>query len=115
MDGERLKILRKEKQLTQQQLAQHIGVGDSTIRMIEINKRNGSIEVLSALSDFFDVSMDFLEGKTEYRNSFEIAKEIVNQLKKLNLIKNDSELNNEIIELITKHVSKNIIIDKHLD
>lgn len=105
MDGKILRQLRKEREITQQQLADAIGVGGSTIRMMESGKRNGSIEVIDAISKFFDVSIDYLEGKTPFRNASEVTNEIVQQLKKYNIIKDENNIDDEIIKVIAKHVA----------
>lgn len=60
--GERLKDLRIEKGLTQQQLAQQIGNAQSAIVYWESNKQEPSISVLKKLCLFFDVSADYLLG-----------------------------------------------------
>lgn len=60
--GERLKDLRIEKGLTQQQLAQQIGNAQSAIVYWETNKQEPSISVLKKLCLFFDVSADYLLG-----------------------------------------------------
>lgn len=104
MDGNILRELRKEKGLTQQQLADAIGMGASTIRMMEINQRKGSIEVINLLAQYFGVSIDYLEGNTEFRNASEVANEIINQLKNYNIIKDESNIDNDIISVIAKHV-----------
>ena len=102
MKGSILKALRTEKGLTQQALADAVGVKDSTIRMIELGKRNGSLELSSALSDFFGVSMDYLEGKTEYKNADDVANDLVPRLKELNLSNENNDLTDDVINLLVK-------------
>lgn len=100
MNGEILKDLRLSKKLTQQELGNIIGVSASTIRMMEKNERNGSLDVISKLSDYFNVSIDYLEGKTEFKNSNEVASEIINKLIELKLISNSNEINDKILDVI---------------
>ena len=102
MNGSILKELRTEKGLTQQALADAVGVKDSTIRMIELGKRNGSLELSSALSDFFGVSMDYLEGKTEYKNADAVANDLVARLKEMNLLNENNDITDDVINLIVK-------------
>lgn len=59
-----LKALRKERSLTQSQLADKLGVSQSNIAEWESGKKNPNLESLIALSDFFSVSIDFLLGRT---------------------------------------------------
>lgn len=70
MKGEILKSLRLKANLTQNQLAEKLGIAASTIRMIEIGKRSGSDEVVNKIADFFDVSLGYLNGKREFIDDF---------------------------------------------
>lgn len=60
--GNRLKKLRKEAGLTQQQIADRIGVTKSVISFYELKERAPSPEVLIKLSVIFHVSTDYLLG-----------------------------------------------------
>lgn len=69
MLGERIKMLRQEvKGLTQAKLSKELGFGKSLIGMIESGKRNASQDVIEKIADYFNVSVDFLLGRTEIRN-----------------------------------------------
>ena len=65
--GSKLRALRQEKELTQQQLADRLGVTKATISAYETNAKYPSVEVLIALATFFDVSADYLLGLSEQR------------------------------------------------
>lgn len=54
---EALKRLRKDKGLTQAQLAEALGVGKSTISMYEVGAREPSFEMLDILAGFFKVEL----------------------------------------------------------
>ena len=97
MNGDILKELRQSKGLTQQELGDLVGISASNVRMIEKNQRNGSLDVVSKLADYFNVSIDYLEGKTNYKNSTEIATNIINKLIELNIINNVNEINDNIL------------------
>ncbi|MBR1765016.1 MAG: helix-turn-helix transcriptional regulator [Ruminococcus sp.] len=60
--GSRLKELRKQSGLTQEQLAARIGVTKSVISFYELRERSPSPEVLAKLSYIFHVSTDYLLG-----------------------------------------------------
>ena len=60
----RLKELRSSKKISQEELANMLGLAKSSISMYEKGKRKPSFEVLEALADFFNVDMDYLLGKT---------------------------------------------------
>ncbi len=64
MLGERIKSLREAKHITQQQLADYITVGKSTVGMWENEKREPDIETLAKIAEYFCVSIDYLAGRT---------------------------------------------------
>ena len=61
----RLLSCRQSKNVSQKKLAEIIGVTDAAINMLEKSKRSPSFEVLCALADFFDVSLDYLVGRSD--------------------------------------------------
>ena len=61
----RLSSLRKEHGLSMKALGETIGVSDEAIRLMEKAKRSPSFEVLCALADLFDVSLDYLVGRSD--------------------------------------------------
>ena len=65
MFSTRLKLLRKEKKLTQGKLGDYIGVSYGTIAMWETAKREPDFATISKLATFFDVSTDYLLGRAE--------------------------------------------------
>ncbi len=69
MLSERLKSLRKEKDLTQRELANILNISNGTIAMYETNKRQPDNETLTILADFFNVSTDYLLARTNIRNN----------------------------------------------
>ncbi len=64
---DRLKKLRKEKDLYQKDLAEIVGVSDGAIGMYETGKRSPDKQILAKLANFFGVSVDYLLGRTEER------------------------------------------------
>lgn len=63
--SERLKTLRKEKKLTQKELAEQIGIKRNSYSDWENNKTSPSFENLVKLADLFEVSLDWLFGRDE--------------------------------------------------
>ena len=63
--GERIRELRKEKGLSQIELAKNVGVGKSVISLWELNECEPTLSKLIALADFFDVTLDYLAGREE--------------------------------------------------
>lgn len=60
----RLKILRKEKGMTQTQVADAVGLGRQAYAYYEKGEREPSTETLCKLADFFGVTVDELLGRT---------------------------------------------------
>jgi transcriptional regulator with XRE-family HTH domain len=67
MFQKRLKELRKEKKLSQEELGEVINVSGRTISYFEAGERTPSPEILSKLADIFKVSVDYLLGRTSLR------------------------------------------------
>jgi len=70
MFAERLRELRKEKGITQIDLAKDLEVANGTVAMWEIGKRMPSIELVIALSDYFGVTIDYLFARTDERHGY---------------------------------------------
>ena len=62
---ERFKSLRKQKKLTQKQLGENINTPERVIRGYEIGENMPSIETFIKIADFFNVSIDYLVGRTD--------------------------------------------------
>lgn len=74
---EKLKILRKKRGLTQQEVAELVHVERGVYTRWELGKSNPNYENLSMLACIFDVSLDYLLG-----DYLEISKERYLKLKK---------------------------------
>ena len=62
MIGERLRKLRKDKGMNQEELADIIGVQKSTVSLYEIGKSDPSDKIKIAIAKHFNISLDFLMG-----------------------------------------------------
>ena len=67
--GSRLKELRKEKRLSQEELGAIIGVAQSTLGSYERETREPSIDGILELAHYFDVSVDYLLGNSDERKT----------------------------------------------
>lgn len=68
MFGNKIKDLRENKKITQAELAKILDVSPSTIGMWEQNRRTPDAESLKKISNVFNVSVDYILGKTDIRN-----------------------------------------------
>lgn len=60
-----LKKLRLESGISQKELAEKLGVSPTNIYNYEIGRTQPSIEWLVKIADFFDISVDYLIGRTD--------------------------------------------------
>ncbi|MGG2466823.1 helix-turn-helix domain-containing protein [Paraclostridium bifermentans] len=74
MFGDRLKSLRKALGLTQKELGDKLNVSGRVIGYYESNDRFPDKETLTNIADFFDVSVDYLLGRSDAKNNSSIAK-----------------------------------------
>lgn len=64
----RLKQLRKSKGITLEQLGEYVGATKATIGNFENGNKKPSLDLLIKLADYFDVSIDYLVGRTDNPN-----------------------------------------------
>ncbi|MBO5214416.1 MAG: helix-turn-helix transcriptional regulator [Clostridia bacterium] len=68
----RLRDLREDRDLTQQQVAEFLHVKQNTYSQYETGAHQLPIDVLISLAEFYDVSTDYILGltdrKTPYKN-----------------------------------------------
>lgn len=62
MFGDKLKELRKEKDISQEELSNIFNVNKSTISAWEVNKAQPNYDTLLKLSKYFDVTPNYLLG-----------------------------------------------------
>ena len=65
--AQRLKELRKEKGLTQVEMAEFIGRTEANYQKLEYGTINVPALTLEKLADFFEVSTDYLLGRDDRR------------------------------------------------
>ena len=63
----RIKELREEKDMLQDELAEAIGMTRQGVSAYETGIREPNIEKLIQIADIFDVSIDYLVGRTNKR------------------------------------------------
>ncbi|MCI9555183.1 helix-turn-helix domain-containing protein [uncultured Oscillibacter sp.] len=65
--GERLRLLRMEKRMRQVDIAELLGITQAHYQRIEKGKINIPTLTLCILADYFEVSTDYLLGRSEER------------------------------------------------
>lgn len=88
-----LKLLRQEYRISQQRLADAIGVSQQSINQYENHNIEPDISILSKIADYFDTSIDYVVGHTDIRRRIESTEafhlnmdeaEVVTQYRALN-------------------------------
>ncbi|MGE5630248.1 MAG: helix-turn-helix domain-containing protein [Caulobacteraceae bacterium] len=69
MIGARLRELRQSKGITQNELGSVLGVGKTTISQYESETRKPDSIMLQSIADYFNVTVDFLLGRTDNPNT----------------------------------------------
>ncbi|ABS33754.1 helix-turn-helix transcriptional regulator [Clostridium botulinum] len=91
MFGDRLKELREEKQLTQEELGKFLNVSRQAISSYESEETEPSINNLIKLANIFNISLDYLLGRTKERYNLNLED------------KKNKDLIIDIIKVIEKH------------
>jgi len=63
--GQRISYLRESHQMTQTELARRLGITRASLSHYETGRRVPDFDTLSKMADLFDVSVDYIIGRTE--------------------------------------------------
>ena len=63
----RLRVLRAEKNMSQQDVARDVGLAQPTYNAIEKGRAVPSLPTLILLADYYHVSLDFIVGRSDLR------------------------------------------------
>lgn len=89
--GRKLRTLRKGKKLTQQDVADRLGLVRATVSNYEVGKRTPHLSLLKKFADFYGVTLDYF-GVTTNDEIFELlsrAREVFNNSEISNQTKED--------------------------
>lgn len=73
----RIKLLREEFKLSQEELALRLDLSKGVISMYENEARKPSYEVLLKLSEIFNCSIDYIVGNSNERNSNDFNADLI--------------------------------------
>ncbi|MFE4522153.1 helix-turn-helix domain-containing protein [Cytobacillus firmus] len=66
--GKRIRYLREKNKLSQKLFAEKIGITNSQLSRYELGERKPDPEMISQIADFFNVSADYLLGRSDFEN-----------------------------------------------
>lgn len=84
--GKRIQLLRKQKGLSQEELADKLNVSSNTVAKIECGLRRPSVDFVVDLVNFFDTTVDYIilgEEIKKERNYDFLIREIDDQVEQL--------------------------------
>lgn len=68
--NERIREIREENSLTQQKIADLLNIGQRTYADYESGKTRIPVDSLLILARFYDVSLDYITGASNHRNTY---------------------------------------------
>lgn len=76
MIGLRLRQLRQEQGISCRKMGKDMGLSASALSHYETGISKPSLENVLKIAEYFQVSIDYLTGRTEYRNYEDIQKQV---------------------------------------
>lgn len=90
--GDRLRSLRENLGLSQKELADRLNINRSTYARYETSSTQPDYDILDALANFYDVSVDYLLGRTNsYQTQTKEERDIAKRLKQFEAELENSE------------------------
>lgn len=119
--GTRLQELRKQKGLTQEQLAEKLNVTNQSVSKWEKDINAPDILLLVALADLFETSVDYLLGRNENTPIVSVTQKGIDQLVlKIRILSADKDKVNinlplSIVKIFAKNGELKMLKDKKID
>ena len=112
MFGDIFKELRLERKLSQEKIADDLEISQPLIAKWESHQSTPSPEMLDYIADYFNVSVDYLIGRSKYRNLEADNSELDNVLfsKAKDLTDDEKKTIINVINAIKKDIDK--VLDK---
>src|SRR5699024_7497288 len=74
--GKNIKKLRESEKLNQKELAKALNISNTTLSQYETGQRTPSDDIKIKIAEFFNVSIDYLLGRTDIKNPKDKNKEL---------------------------------------
>ena len=108
----RLHLLRTQANISQKFLGDSVGVSYHAISKIENKQRAASIEIIYALAEYFNVSIDYLTGRTDKPDMFNNKQKLTEE--ELELLEDFRQLNKYEQNIIMGKISE-MIYNKNIE
>lgn len=107
MFSARLTQLREERGLTKKEVAEKLNIDQTTYGKYELSKRQPDYDTLQKIASFYDVSTDYLLGRTDERQNYNINNTDSDWPPEAKVLFRDvKKLTPEQLELVTKLVKE---------
>ncbi len=99
--GSKIIILRDQQELSRKELSEKLGIAYQTLSKYETDSRFPDRETLTIIADHFDVSVDYLLGRTKYKNMI-TERSYINDLNSEGLNREELRAVQNMIDIIKK-------------
>lgn len=106
MFGDRLKELREEKEMTQEELGKLLNITKQAIYTYEKGENEPTMDALVKIADIFDVSLDYLLCRTKQKENFYIKNEFILEAF------NDSHKKKLLLDICKSLNNYNLVVNK---
>ena len=96
----KLKELRKQNKITQEEIAKHLNITQVTYGRYELGTSEPSLETLCKIADYYNTSLDYIVGRT-HKNEIGYLKDYQIEFVKAFLQLNDANQRNTAIYVAT--------------
>lgn len=73
--GKTIRELRESLKISQKELAERIGISNVVLSRYELDDRKPDYDTLEKIADFFDVTTDYLIGRSDIKNPEQLTHE----------------------------------------
>ena len=106
MIGERIRLLRKKKNMTQEQVAVYLNAAKSTVSQYENDVNEPDLKTVMKLADLFGVTVDYMLGRVEPPKEKTEAASTSNMLLRERLTEEEAEYLQESLAVYRKLKAK---------
>lgn len=109
MYGDRLRLLRKAKQLTMEEVGLRLGIAKSSYAGYETEARQPPLDKLQKLALMYDVSVDYILGLTDDPDPKKERKELKDILNKQDLMWKGQPVSEEDLKLVSEILERVVV------
>jgi transcriptional regulator with XRE-family HTH domain len=101
----RLKQLRRDRDITQPELAKILGVSKGAVGHWEVGTREPNLEMITDIAIFFKVSVDYLCGISSFRQEEEAIDYLLLKLREAGLVKPNDTIDKKTVDTLIEYIS----------